>query len=98
MDRRPGLEGTTDSQQLQTQDRPTQVTHRVQADRVRCSFKELWKRRYFGLSSVELMNRRRSEAGDHLVIVSGVRGHTAELCGQLERLLSGGGASLKERR
>lgn len=54
-------------------------------------------RLYFGLSSVELMNRRRSEAGDHLVFISWIRGHTTELSGQLECLLSGGRASLKER-
>lgn len=54
-------------------------------------------KRYLCLSSVQHVDGRRSETSDHVLIVREVRGHAAELCGQLERLTSGGGGSLKQR-
>lgn len=85
-DRRPGLERTADRQQLHT--------HTGQTGAHTSTTKVLLLNSYFGLSSIELMNRYCSEAGGHLLVVSGVRGQAAKLCGQLERLTSGGGASL----
>lgn len=87
-DWRPGLERTTDRQQLHTH------THTGQTGAHTSTTEVLLLKQYFGLSSIEPMNWHCSEAGGHFLVVSGVRSQAAKLCGQLERLTSGGGASL----
>lgn len=95
-DRRPGLERTADGQQLQ-ETGGRRVRDRWGTGR-NPGFSLLVFKLYLGLSSVEGVHRRRSEAGGHLAIISEVGGHAAELCGQTERLPSGGGGSLNQRR